>query len=204
MLGQQSGFTVVGVRSDRREGLIDVHTLSPDVAVIDMAPAESHATVHDIQRMAPSVRVIAIGVPEVEQDILRCAEAGVAGYVCREASLDDLICVVQNAMRASLHCSPEIAWSLMRRVAALSADRQRPAEQMRLTVRESEIVALIEHGLSNKEIAGHLGIEVATVKNHVHNLLEKLNVHRRTQIARVAGISSVRPNVKIAGQPFQR
>ena len=106
-----------------------------------------------------------------------------AGYVGRGDSLEDLVAAVESAARGELHCSPKIAGSLVRRVAILAAGRAVVSLQGRLTSREREIARFLEKGLSNKEIATALCIEVATVKNHVHNLLEKLNVHRRTHVA---------------------
>ena len=185
LLGRRSGMTVVGVKSDLREAATDIQGLEPDVVVLDMAMAESYATVRDLKRLAPGVAVVALGVGELEGDILACVEAGVAGYVTREGSLEDLVAVLESAVRGELQCSPEIAGSLVRRLAALAANREASPSQARLTGRESEIVRLLEHDLSNKEIAVRLGIEVATVKNHVHNLLEKLNIHRRTEAARL-------------------
>jgi DNA-binding NarL/FixJ family response regulator len=80
-------------------------------------------------------------------------------------------------------CSPRLAATLLRRVAVLAADRAQPRVEARLTARELEIVELIDEGLSNKEIASRLCIEVPTVKNHVHNILEKLDVRGRAEAA---------------------
>lgn len=185
LLGRRSGLTVVGAKSEWREAAADIQGLEPDVVLLDMATAEGHATVRDVKRLAPGVPVVALGVPELEGDILACVEAGVAGYVTREACLEELVAAVESAARGELQCSPRIAGSLVRRLAALAANREASPLPPRLTTRECEIVRLIEQDLSNKEIADRLGIEVATVKNHVHNLLEKLNVHRRTEAARL-------------------
>jgi two-component system, NarL family, nitrate/nitrite response regulator NarL len=185
LLGRRSGMTVVGVKSNLGEAAADIQRLEPDVVVLDMATADSQATVRDLKRLAPGVAVVALGVGELVGDILACVEAGVAGYLTREGSLEDLVAVVESAVRGELRCSPEVAGSLVRRLAALAGDREASPSQARLTARECEIVRLLERGLSNKEIAVRLGIEVATVKNHVHNLLEKLRVHRRMEAARL-------------------
>jgi DNA-binding NarL/FixJ family response regulator len=139
-----------------------------------------------MKRLVPGVPIVALGVPDVEGDVLACAEAGIAGYVTREASLEELVAVVRSAVQGELRCSPRIAAGLLRRLSALS-EHGPSAPRVRLTARQREIVRLIGQDLSNKEIAHRLGIEVATVKNHVHNLLEKLNVHRRTAAVRLLG-----------------
>jgi two-component system nitrate/nitrite response regulator NarL len=183
MLDRRSGFSVVGAKADRQH-VSDIQELRPDVVLVDMETADSAAIIRDVTRLAPEIPVVALAVADLEGDVLSCAEAGAAGYVSREGSLDDLVAAVENAARGELHCSPRIAGSLLRRVAALAAAREALPSLERLTIRESEIVSLIEQNLSNKQIATRLGIEVATVKNHVHNLLEKLNVHRRVDVAR--------------------
>jgi DNA-binding NarL/FixJ family response regulator len=187
MLRRRDGFAVAGATASSREALSDLQRFAPDVVVIDMATPESLAAVRELHRSAPGVCVVALGVTELEDDVLRCAEAGAAGYVTREASLEDLLAAIKDAARGELQCSPRIAGRLLRRLAALAADRPWTPSVARLTAREWDIVRLIEANLSNKQIADRLGIEVATVKNHVHNLLEKLNVHRRTDVRRLLG-----------------
>jgi DNA-binding NarL/FixJ family response regulator len=131
---------------------------------------------------ARPTRILALGVPDEEDDVIACAEAGVAGYVMREDSLDALVVAIESVVRDEMLCSPRAAAALMRRVRVLSAERQEALGQ-KLTRRELEIVALIDEGLSNKAIAQRLCIELATVKNHVHNILEKLDVSRRAEAA---------------------
>jgi len=157
--------------------------LEPDVVLVDMASAGSHVLVREIATLAPATRVVALGIPEVDGDVIACAEAGIAGYVSRDASLEDLIAAIQRAGRGELLCSPKVAGSMLRHIAFLSAGRKGVFATDSLTGREREILRLIDQGCSNKDIARRLGIEVATVKNHVHNLLEKLQVHRRAEAA---------------------
>ena len=187
LLTQHGGFSIVGTASDRRQTASEVGELQPDVVLLDLATAESGAIIRDIKRLAPAVPVVAIAVPDREEDVLATIEAGVVGYLSRDGSLSDLVAVVESSARGELQCSPKIVGSLVRRVAALAAERDTLATpggpRARLTAREREIVRLIEQNLSNKEIGAVLGIEVATVKNHVHNLLDKLNLHRRLDVA---------------------
>ena len=110
-------------------------------------------------------------------------EAGAAGYLTRDASLRDLFAALSSAVRDEVLCSPRIVASLARRLARLAeqhATRPTPAS---LTAREAEVVGLLDAGLSNKEIATRLCIELPTVKNHVHHILEKLHVNRRGEAA---------------------
>ncbi len=124
------------------------------------------------------LHVIALGVVEDQDSVIACAEAGIAGYATPNSSLAELVQTIRAAARGDFSCPPHIAAGLLRRLATV-APRELPAYQARLTLRECEIVSLIERGLSNKEIARRLGIQLATVKNHVHNILDKLGVARR-------------------------
>jgi two-component system nitrate/nitrite response regulator NarL len=163
----------------------------PELVLVDTAVADCTATLRRLAQRFPQADVVAIGVPETEHHVLACAEAGVAGYVPREGSLDDLVDTIRNVARGESLCSPTIAASLLRRVATLAA-QQRPDTDP-LTVRELQIVELIHQGLSNKQIAGQLCIELSTVKNHVHNILEKLQVRRRADAAARVMSAGARP-----------
>lgn len=184
-LEQHTDATVVGTATCADDTIDQVERLRPDVVLLDMVMRDSLVTVQAIAARHPAVRVVALAVCDVERDVLACAEAGIAGYVPRDASLADLVRTIECAVRGECILSPRMAAGLLRRVATLaSAHTDRTDRAVDLTAREVEIVHCIERGLSNKEIAGRLVIEVATVKNHVHNVLDKLQVRRRGEVAR--------------------
>lgn len=125
-----------------------------------------------------------VGVPDTEQDILTCIECeGAAGYLLMNASLEDLLNNIKAIMKGEALCSPRIASLAFSRVSSLARQMRAGGPSTNngtgLTRREAEIVKLIDGGLSNKEIAVRLHIEVSTVKNHVHNILDKLQLHNR-------------------------
>jgi DNA-binding NarL/FixJ family response regulator len=125
--------------------------------------------------------VIALGCPENDAEMIACAEAGVCGFVPPDASVSDLLAAIQGAVDGELLCTPKMAGVLLRRVTALAAGRPLDAPASSLTMRELEVVRLIDQGLSNKQIALQLEIELSTVKHHVHHILEKLEVARRSE-----------------------
>jgi two-component system, NarL family, nitrate/nitrite response regulator NarL len=131
----------------------------------------------------PASRTVVFAVDEVEEDLLACAEVGVAGFVGRDASVEELLDAVASAQRGELHCPPRLASLMFHRLTALVGGG---TDRLSLTSRQIQIVRLIEAGLSNKEIARQLSIEVSTVKNHVHNVLGKLRVNHRWQAPAVA------------------
>jgi two-component system, NarL family, nitrate/nitrite response regulator NarL len=178
-LARDDRVVVVGVADTVASALTCIEDKNPDVALLDFAMPDALSLPDTIVAAQIPVKVVAFSVAETEDEICVCAEAGIAGYVGRNGSKEDLIAAVENAVRGEVLCSPRVAASLFRRLAAhVQTTRQRPPEAA-LTSREQDIIALIDRGLSNKEIARQLKISLPTVKNHVHNILEKLQVRRR-------------------------
>jgi DNA-binding NarL/FixJ family response regulator len=173
----------VGTAEDGREGVAMVVEFRPHIVLLDMSLTDSLETARVMAHGTPPIRVVALAVPETEGHVLACAKAGVVGYVPREGSVRDLVTTLRHVARGEAVCAPHIAGSLLRHVALLAYQGAAVRSPARLTEREREVVDLIALGLANREIARQLGIEVCTVKNHVHNILEKLNVHRRSEVA---------------------
>jgi len=156
----------------------------PDLVLLDLGLPDGAGAARDLRSRSPAIGIVALAVNAADDEVLSLAEAGVAGLVSREATLAELLDAVAGAARDEVHTSPAVAAVLLRRVASLAGGRTPGAST--LTRREREVLGLIDRGLSNKEIAGSLRIEVPTVKNHVHNILEKLHVVRRAEAVAVA------------------
>jgi len=188
-LSQARGVRVLGTASHRDEILTRLaEAPPPDIVLVDFVMPEAAGIVAEIRRRTPNVKVVAITLGETETEVIQLAEAGVAGYVLPDGSLDDLIIAVESAVRGELYCPPRVAFTLLRRVGAIALGSVRGTKEEaasspvhELTGREREILQLVDQGMSNKQIARQLGIEVATTKNHVHNILQKLHVHRRIE-----------------------
>ena len=151
-----------------------------DVVVVDLATAQSLSVIAAVRRAVPDARIVALGADREEQ-ALACARASVSGFVTRDQSLDELVSAVVEVGRGRELCPPSVGVLLLRVMGGNAASKSGRGDA--LTDRELDVVKLLERGLSNKEIAAALVIEPATVKNHVHNVLRKLNVHRRGQVA---------------------
>jgi DNA-binding NarL/FixJ family response regulator len=156
--------------------------LAPDVVLLHPAPGEGAQAVQAAATCLPDARIVALGVPAADNMVVAYAEAGVAGLVSMEGTLSDVVATVESVVRDETVCSPRVARLLLQRVATLAADRE-PVPCAALTARELQILALVDVGLSNKEIARRLYIEVPTVKNHVHRILDKLGVRNRAEAA---------------------
>jgi DNA-binding NarL/FixJ family response regulator len=156
-------------------------TFPPTITLLNMGVDDSLRWLQYVSDA--QARVVVLGVRDTEAEVVACAEAGAAGYLFRDDSLDSLCELIQAVARDETICSPKTAAVLLRRVAAAAAERRARAGLGLLTPREGEVLELVEQGLANREIAQRLSIEVRTVKNHVHAILGKLGVQRRGQAA---------------------
>jgi two-component system nitrate/nitrite response regulator NarL len=181
-LGQAPSLEVVGGAGEWREGLGHVRASSPDIVLLDMTVPGSLEAAAAILGLRPAPRVVAMALADGEEDVLACAEAGISGYITSTDSIPVAIDAIESVARGELLTTPRLAAALLQRIRSL-ATASTSAAAARLTPREREIAALLADGHTNKEIALRLGIEPTTVKNHVHNILEKLQVRRRTEAA---------------------
>ena len=183
MLQRRDGIALVGAADSWAAAADDVRALRPDIVLVDMAVEDGSDAIREIVAGTSGVKVVALAVPESDREVIAYAEAGVSGYVTREQSLEDLVAAVESAARGQVTCSPRVAAALLHRVNELSNPAAVDADS-RLTRREAEIAELLDEGLSNKAIAQRLCIELPTVKNHVHSILEKLDVRSRFEVTR--------------------
>jgi two-component system nitrate/nitrite response regulator NarL len=182
-LSRRECFDVLGAAGLSGATVVRIVELGPDVVILDIGAPESFDVAKALRAGLPTAKIVAFAVSEVDHVVLACAEAGIDGYVAPEGSEDDLISAVEFALRGELYCSPRISGLLFRRVGALSAQQGGLPESDTLTRRERQILGLVGEGMSNKEIGRALRIGDSTVKNHVHNILEKLQVRRRGEAA---------------------
>lgn len=141
----------------------------------------------DVRALAaewPNIALIALGLNEQRQEVISCGRAGYAGYVPRDASIDTLCQTLHEIVAGRLACPPEISCGLLRALFRQQPHAAVPEHDPALTRRESEVLELVGRGFSNKEIANELCLSVATVKHHVHHVLEKLNLQRRAEAMR--------------------
>jgi two-component system, NarL family, nitrate/nitrite response regulator NarL len=160
------------------ESLQLVAQFKPDVILLDTAMIDGVWVAEQLAAAVPGTRIIALDVPPAEEELNVLFEAGVLGYVTREQSLDEVAAAIRSVVREEMVCPSSVRSLVVKRLQALAAEFG-PRVHTPLTSREREILELIAQGLSNKEIAGELRIERSTVKNHVHNILDKLQVQSR-------------------------
>jgi len=165
-----------------RRGIVDVALVStklPEPGALELTNA--------ISQLAPGTKVLALGLTENRERVLRYVEAGAIGYILPDDTLEDMLEKIRDAKSGQAHVSPEIAAAMMTRITELAHIFAQVDSSMvdsaGLTPRELEILELIAQNKTNQEIADHLVIEVGTVKNHVHKILEKLQVSNRGDAA---------------------
>lgn len=179
----------VGTCADATEALRLMEGSRNAVLLVDAKTVDRLDEVRRIRRHSSEARILALGMPPASDDaMLVAAEAGISGYVAPEAGVDELISTVVQAARGEVR-SPSIPAEARARAVSGAG---RPSPVSTLTAREQEVLALLNIGLSNKQIARQLSIRLATVKNHVHSILAKLNVKRRGEaVAATSGL--IRP-----------
>ena len=165
-----------------------LRTTPSDVALIDAPDANDSDIVAALRKMCARMQILAVGIRETANDVMACAVAGIDGYVPRDATLGDMILAIENAVRGELTCSPKVTASLYQRIASSRANFD-----SRLTTRELQVAELMNRGCSTKEMAWRLGVRPCTAKNHIRNILRKLQVHRRGQaVAKLQTLIDVR------------
>lgn len=188
VLSHEAELEVVGTAPERDAAVALLCSGMPNVVLLDAALPQCMLTARALLEADPTVKLVALAVPETEEQVLACAKAGASAYVTRDASVRTLVETLLRVTRGELLCSPKMAGSLFQCIRKLSTAHTSTGPWPGLTSREQEVAELIGLGCSNKEIARRLSIEVATVKNHVHNLLAKLQVNRRGEAtARLRG-----------------
>lgn len=158
---------------------------NPQVVLLDigLGHASSLRLAERVRRDAPRARVILMDALPVYEDIVEFANHGVSGFIVKDATPDDLVHAIRSVAQGAIVLPPHMTSALAS--PAKDASRRGPEtrEGVRMTPREREVIDLIAAGLSNKEIGARLSISIDTVKSHVRNVMEKLMLHTRLQIA---------------------
>lgn len=179
----RDGLIPVDLGDGGDESMRQLTHLRPEIMLVDLPRALLATLLRTVHIKQPSLAILAVNCDENEEEILTLFEAGLTGFVPHDAEPKDLLAAIGDALRGEFHCPPRIAAALVRRVNASGAASRPGLPTAMLTRREVQVAALLERSMTNKEIAEQLRIEAATVKNHVHNILEKLAVHRRGDAA---------------------
>ena len=184
LLNRSGEAEVVGTAKDAGTADEAARACLPDVALLDAALSDGADVVDRLRALPSPPKIVVLAVNETPEAVLRWVEHGIAAYASREATLNDLLQVIRGVAHEEFVCSPHIAAHLMQRIAALASATRPDNDPLHgLSPREHEVLTLLARGLPNKTIATQLSISTATAKNHVHNILDKLRLHRRSEVA---------------------
>ncbi len=176
VLQDAAGIVSAGVAASAEEVVDQTSRLMPTVVLLDIAMAKALSSVRNFTQ-APRIRgVVILGIPEAYADIVACLPAGVVRFVKQDGTVADLLNAILAAGAGEIAASPTSTRRAESQVSGTSSGAMDT-----LTTREMEILRLIQQGLSNKTVSRQLGIELSTVKNHVHSILAKLGAHSRVE-----------------------
>jgi DNA-binding NarL/FixJ family response regulator len=183
---EEQGLQVVGEADNGREALRLVGELAPDVVVMDlkMPGLTGVETTRQVTSIAPRTRVVVLTISVDDDDVMDAVVAGACGYLLKDSSIDTLIAGIRAAASGESLISPQIATKVLQQLRAQTTDTT-AAKTIRteLSERELEVLRLIANGKDNAEIARELFISPKTVKNHISNILMKLQIENRIQAA---------------------
>jgi two-component system nitrate/nitrite response regulator NarL len=199
LLSAEEGFEVVGEAADGVEAVEKASVLMPDVILMDlnMPQMTGLETTRRIKEALPYTRIVMLTISEEEQDLFEAVKVGAQGYLLKKIEPKALFSTIRAVMRGEASFSRAMATKLLREFARrANRTAASPAESADLTAREKEVLGLVAHGKSNKEIAATLDVAENTVKNHLKNILEKLHLENRVQAAMFALKSGIVPPPK--------
>ena len=188
MLKKETDINVVAALGDTNFTPDTINELKPNVVLLDLGLANQNSLelVKYLKTENSDIKVIAMDLVPIQEDILRFVEAGVSGFIVKDASIAEFTKTIRSVAGGDKVLPPTMAGSLFSQIMDYGVNELGPSEliqSVRMTKREREIVELIAEGLANKEIAYKLNLSIYTVKSHVHNILEKMALNSRVQIA---------------------
>ncbi|HEV3479162.1 MAG TPA: response regulator transcription factor [Gaiellaceae bacterium] len=182
---EEQGVQIVAEASDGASALTLVRELTPEVVVMDlnMPGMNGIDATREIVRLAPLTRVVVLTISDQDDDVMDAILAGACGYLLKDSSIQDLMQGIRAASVGESLISPHIAAKVLQRIRASGIDTEMGGGGPELSERENEVLRLIANGKDNADIAQELHISPKTVKNHISNILMKLQIENRIQAA---------------------
>ncbi len=183
LLAVEPGLEVVGEAGDGVEGTVLAETAAPDVVLLDvrMPKRSGIEACLAIKQSVPSAKIIMLTVSDEEADLYEAVKSGASGYLLKDSSIEEVAQAIRVVADGQSLISPSMAIKLIDEFKQMARPERETGPALRLTDRELDVLRLVAQGHSNKEIAARLFISENTVKNHVRNMLEKLQLHSRME-----------------------
>ncbi len=193
VLAAEPDIELVGEASDGQEAVLRAGESLPDVILMDIRMPRSSGieACRALKELVPSAKIVMLTISDEEEDLFEAIRAGASGYLLKDIPLDEVADTVRAVNGGQSLINPSMAGKLLTEFAALARREQEeePPQQVpapRLTEREIQVLRLVARGMNNRDIAKELFISENTVKNHVRNILEKLQIHSRMEAVMVA------------------
>lgn len=178
---------ILAASGDDRQTLVKIRQLKPTVILLDLG-LRSQNSLHVVEIVKKDFRqakIIIMDLAPVQADILQYVKAGAHGFLLKDASLNDFLSTIRSVAKGATVLPPVLVDSLFSQIVdhAVREGKSKLKEAVRLTIREQEVIGLLGDGKSNKEIGQKIHVSTYTVKSHIHNIMEKLALHTRLEIA---------------------
>jgi DNA-binding NarL/FixJ family response regulator len=194
MIKKQPDMNVVATVGNGENILMMIDKLKPNAVLLDLGLRSQNSleVVKLIKKHFQETKIIVMDLIPVQEDVLEFVQAGVSGFILKDANTADFFKTIRTVVKGAKVLPPNLTGSLFSQIVENAINGAKPSiivESVRMTKREREVIELIADGFTNKEIAQKLHLSTYTVKSHVHNILEKLSLHTRVQVANYAHIS---------------
>ena len=194
MLKKQPDMNVIATFGNGENILIEVAKRKPNIVLLDLGlrSQSSLNIVKLIKKRFETIKIIVMDLIPLQTDVLEFVQAGVSGFILKDANITDFYKTIRSVFEGAQVLPPHLTGSLFSQIVEHALHGSSPSvivESVRMTKRERQVIELIADGFANKEIAQKLHLSTYTIKSHVHNILEKLSLHTRVQVANYAHIT---------------
>lgn len=187
ILKAHKDIVIIAASGDGKHTLVKIKELKPNVILLDLGLRSQNSlhVVEIVKKDFPDAKIIVMDLAPVQADILQYVKAGANGFILKDASLSDFLITIRTVAEGSTVLPPLLVDSLFSQIVdhAVREGKTKLKEAVRMTAREREVIVLLGEGLTNKEIAQKIHVSTYTVKSHIHNIMEKLALHTRLEIA---------------------
>ena len=187
ILKAHKDIVIIAASGDGKHTLVKIKELKPNVILLDLGLRSQNSlhVVEIVKKDFPDAKIIVMDLAPVQADILQYVKAGANGFILKDASLNEFLITIRTVAEGSTVLPPLLVDSLFSQIVdhAVREGKTKLKEAVRMTAREREVIILLGEGLTNKEIAQKIHVSTYTVKSHIHNIMEKLALHTRLEIA---------------------
>jgi len=187
ILKPHKDIVIIAASGDGKNTLVKIKDLKPNVVLLDLGLRSQNSlhVVEIVKKDFPEAKIIVMDLAPVQADILQFVKAGANGFILKDASLKDFLVTIRAVAEGSTILPPLLVDSLFSQIVDYAVKEGKPKlkESVKMTTRERDVIGLLSEGMSNKEIGQKIHISTYTVKSHIHNIMEKLALHTRLEIA---------------------